>query len=320
MAQPNPKLLLDYKILNYGDDSLQRVAIYTRPQSTTNQSPSIPTSSHKNHKWLIFIHGGAWRDPNNDHHDGEHIISNLLLTSRPDDGTTSHDLYACASIDYPLCNSTKDPSFYALNALKALTLIAQTYPLDEYVLVGHSAGAHIALQTFMYGRQDPQTLKLTQKCYKVFGIEGIYVLDLLVVENKGYAGFVEEAFGSNVNGAWDEASPFSSSISASGSSTQSLSECQKYQWTTETSQYTYTAGSTVVPFSNGTLYICYSPTDELLLEEYQPKLTREILSSVAAASGSNGGNPINFKYCKITGLHEEAIRTKEIIQVIKDNM
>lgn len=273
---------ISYSTLSYGSDELQRIGIYSH--DTANQS-SLPR------KWIIFIHGGAWRDPNNDHQDGNYIISSILK---------NHPLeYRGASIDYPLSNVSKNPDF-ALNTLLALEKIDKQFQIDEYILVGHSAGAFIALQTFMYGRLHQDSLRLVKKCQKVFGVEGIYILDLLLTENPGYRGFVEEAFGENKSGSWDDASPFSISPNT-----------QRYQWSTDVSDFT--EGSSVVPFVNGTLYICYSETDELLVEKYQPKVTYDVLT----CSTKVNKNAINVVYCKIAGLHEEAIKREEIVNVIE---
>lgn len=276
---------IDYKLISYGTDSeLQRLVIYTH--KTASQQANLPK------KWIMFIHGGAWRDPNNDHHDGAYIISSILKRY-PDE-------YRGASIDYPLSNKSKHPEF-ALNALQALKTLDQQYQVEEYVLVGHSAGAHIALQTFMFGRFHADLFELTQKCHKVFGVEGIYILDLLTTENEGYRGFTEEAFGVNTAGSWDKASPFSVDP-----------DKQLYHWSTSASDYS--VGSSVVPFVNGTLYICHSPTDELLLTKYQPMVTLNILASRPTE------NAIAVKYCEIAGLHEEAIKRVELIEAIVSNL
>lgn len=276
---------IDYKVISYGTDTeLQRLGIYTH--KTVSQLSKLPK------KWLIFIHGGAWRDPNNDHHDGDYIISSILKT-HPNE-------YCGASIDYPLSNKSKHPAF-ALNSLQALKTLSQQYEVQEYILVGHSAGAHIALQTFMFGRYQADLFELTQKCHKVFGVEGIYILDLLTTENEGYRGFTEEAFGENTAGSWDNASPFSVDP-----------KNQLYHWSTSATDYK--EGSSVVPFVNGTLYICHSPTDELLMEKYQPKVTLDILASRTT------GNAIGVKYCEIAGLHEEAIKRVEVVDAILSNL
>lgn len=281
MTQQSLLESIDYKILSYGDDELQRLAVYVH-----NAAKTVPK------KWIVYIHGGAWRDPNNDHHDGDYIISNILKNHPAE--------YAGASIDYPLSSRVQHPEF-ALNALKALTKLNKQYEIEEYILVGHSAGAHIALQTFLYGRLQPDTLSLIKKCHKVFGVEGIYILDLLVRENEGYRGFTEEAFGQNIAGSWDTASPFSADPSN-----------QRYHWTTDGDAYR--DGSTSVPFVDGTLYICHSPTDELLIEKYQPETTFNILKKTTSPAC------IGVKYLKISGLHEEAIRNKDIIEAIDENI
>lgn len=272
---------IDYKTIPYGSDPLQQIAIYTSKHVQTTPK-----------KWIVYIHGGAWRDPTNTHHDGDYIISSIL-NARPEE-------FSGASMDYPLSSSVQHPGFVD-NTLKALALLNERYQVDEYIIVGHSAGAHIGLQTFIFGRHQPDTLVLTQKCHKLFGIEGIYILDLLTVENEGYRGFTEEAFGENKDGAWDAASPFSLSL-----------DQQRYQWTTSLDKFK--ADSTLVPFSNGTLYICHSPDDELLLEKHQPQVVHDILKRQTEES------QLGVEYVKISGGHEEAIRTPDVVNAILSNI
>lgn len=282
---------IQYTQITYGDDPLNIVGVYASSDVNVATPPT---------KWLIFIHGGAWRDPTNTQHDGDYILTSLL--SRPAIAAT----YRGASISYTLSNKKQHPSF-VLDTLAALNKLDEIYGIgNEYVLIGHSAGAHIALQTFIFGRNDPKSNVLIKKCSKVFGIEGIYILDLLTIENEGYRGFTEEAFGPNVGQAWDKASPFTASVSA---------EDQQYLWV---SNETTKDEPKIVPFVNGTVYILHSPTDELLEEKYQPQETLKVLQSkeIKRAVESLGYLPINVVYEKITGKHEEAIKRKETVDSI----
>ncbi|KAF5097628.1 hypothetical protein DV451_003765 [Geotrichum candidum] len=282
---------IDYTQIKYGDHPLNTIGVYT-PRDSNAATAST--------KWLVFIHGGAWRDPNNTHHDGDYILTSLL--SQPKFASK----YRGASIDYTLSNEKQHPSF-VLDTLAALRKLDDVYGLgDEYILIGHSAGVHIALQTFIYGRQDARNRELVRKCSKVFGIEGIYILDLLTAENEGYRGFTEEAFGRNTNQAWDEASPFTASAAA---------EDQRYLWV---SNDTTKDESRIVPFVNGTLYILHSPSDELLLEKYQPEEILKVLQSEQIKNGIRllGYSPIDVVYEKIAGKHEEAIKRQEAVNAI----
>lgn len=250
----------EFDLLSYGPLSLQRVGVLKSLDLNTK-------------RWAVFIHGGAWRDPTNDHRDGLHILNHFSKTHNG------------ASIDYPLSPEYKHPS-YALNAIAALKKLDETYEIEEFVLIGHSAGAHIALQIFMFGEDYKPLLK---KCSQIFGIEGIYNLSLLPVESSSYIGFTEEAFGEN-RLEWDASSPF-----------------PKYFWTSEE-----TSEKDVVSFPNGTLYILHSPEDELLLEKYQPESTYNLINQKKDKSLK----PINVIYEHITGKHEEAIQTEIVVKTI----
>jgi kynurenine formamidase len=68
--------------------------------------------------------------------------------------------------------------------------------MEEYALVGHSAGACLAFQV----------LDKVPGCKAIIGIEGIYDLESLVAEYPSYGDFVQEAFGTDRR-VWREASP-----------------------------------------------------------------------------------------------------------------
>lgn len=137
---------------------LQTVTLYKH-----SSAESYPTS------WFIFIHGGAWRDPNNSSKDGEPLIA-ALLNRFPDQ-------LAAASINYRLAKPlvkktissssnaaietdndegvfTKDkdavmhPDF-TKDVLAALLEINDKCVINQFVVAGHSAGAFIAAQLFI---------------------------------------------------------------------------------------------------------------------------------------------------------------------------
>ncbi|CCH42328.1 putative kynurenine formamidase [Wickerhamomyces ciferrii] len=141
------------QILNYGSDS----------------------TSH-----LIFIHGGAWRDPNNTHHDIDQLLKYLPQN------------ISIWSIDYRLSPQVKHP-VHEQDVILALEKIHQLIEEKhgsiegrKISLMGHSAGVSLALRTF------DQVPKL--KINKLILLDGIYDLTKLIEEYPDYQGFVNEAF------------------------------------------------------------------------------------------------------------------------------
>ena len=108
------------------------------------------------------------------------------------------------------------------DVMTALLWLQKTYSIGErYVLVGHSAGATLALQTVMgtwkppeFPQSDARALALPEA---IVGLEGIYDLDALVESFKTvpmYRQFLEAAFGVQ-SAAWRTASPTSGKFSSS---------------------------------------------------------------------------------------------------------
>ena len=169
-----------------------------------------------------FIHGGAWRDPRN-------TLQNFMPSMRQ--MLSSRDIAQSAirgfaSIDYRLSPSADFPQDPAetpgselrqarhpdqvLDVRAALKLLEAEYQLsNDYVLVGHSAGATLAYQILMgeaalAGQRMPQTIPLPAA---VIGIAGIY--DLVGLNDRfggNYAGFISATFGTDQK-AWQRASP-----------------------------------------------------------------------------------------------------------------
>ncbi|KAI3399336.1 hypothetical protein diail_7291 [Diaporthe ilicicola] len=216
----------------YGkDNALQNVAVWEFPEDKATE-PAPGATKY----WLIFIHGGAWRDPRSTFDEAEPTINALLDPSSrwhiPDDGSR---VAGFASLNYRLSphpSFTQDaattPSFAARRArhpdhladvLSGLRFLQRRLGLGgggDYVLFGHSAGAFLAYQALL-GRaclgsdgaatdddDDDDDIALPAA---VVGFEGIY--DLVGLNERmagGYAGFMEAAFGAD-RAAWRDASP-----------------------------------------------------------------------------------------------------------------
>jgi len=141
-----------FEVLRYGTHPLQ--TIHVKP---SGQGPV----------WVVYLHGGAWRDPRSDAHEGYWILQH---TSAPG-----------ASINYRLSPEVRHP-LHLHDARAALAALRAAYPIPKMLLIGHSAGAWLAFQE-----------EMPADC--VIGLDGIYDLEELVMEYPAYADFVQMAFG-----------------------------------------------------------------------------------------------------------------------------
>jgi kynurenine formamidase len=164
--------------------------------------------------WVIFIHGGGWRDPDNTSLDFVPALE-LLSSSQ-----TRHKIAGFASINYRLSaypthplnpSSPDDPSRNAIHndhvydVSRALAFLEKEYDINTgYLLVGHSAGATIAFQI-----QAEQEHFLTPTPAGILGVEGIYDLEQLVKSFEHvpfYRELIANAFGNDTY-LWKDASP-----------------------------------------------------------------------------------------------------------------
>jgi kynurenine formamidase len=79
--------------------------------------------------------------------------------------------------------------------IAALVFLKERYGMQEFILVGHSAGACLAFQA-----------SHISGCKGIVGAEGIYDLNELVAEYSDYDYFIEDAFGKDKS-KWRQASP-----------------------------------------------------------------------------------------------------------------
>ncbi|PGG97901.1 hypothetical protein GX51_07075 [Blastomyces parvus] len=206
----------------YGQESiLQDISVYyPRPLSQANPSSSV---------WIIYIHGGAWRDPEITSTSFEPTLEALVSNYDPQilDGVA-----AFASIDYRLTAHPKfpqDPSTTEPTHLRrathpdhlndvqnAIVYLQDKFQFGErYILVGHSCGATLAFQAVMgsvlsagttgSGSTGPNI----KPPITIVGVEGIYDLRALRDTFKDfpiYQEFIEAPFGSDEN-VWDGVSP-----------------------------------------------------------------------------------------------------------------
>lgn len=185
--------------------------------------PRPPSSEDVNRLWIVYIHGGAWRDP-------EQSASTFNETRETLVGSSIADRIAgYASINYRLSpypshpTDPSNPDDPARNArhpdhindvLAGILFLQERYDFeDRYILAGHSAGATLASQVAMkryWGSQYESTYALELNVtppVAIVGLEGIYDVPAFVYyhkEQSEYRDFITNAFGPS---GWDAVSP-----------------------------------------------------------------------------------------------------------------
>ncbi|RMZ09289.1 hypothetical protein D0860_04341 [Hortaea werneckii] len=199
------------------------------PHSTLNTLdyyiPRRPsTAAHQ--LWIIYIHGGAWRDPEID------STSFLPTQSLLSQSRAIDQIAGFASINYRLSpypshpRSPSSPSDPARNAhhpdhltdiLAALRHLQDAFGFgNRYLLVGHSCGATLAFQAAMMHHlhhSPPSSSSLAAEPITaplaLLAVEGLYDLPALIAyhaDSPAYQDIVTNAFGPHP-GDWAAASP-----------------------------------------------------------------------------------------------------------------
>jgi pimeloyl-ACP methyl ester carboxylesterase len=183
--------------------------------------PESPASS-SNPLWIVFIHGGGWRDPRQTHKDFDPAL-NILLSGDLKYNSTLDRILGFASIDYGLSKHPSDPNDpgpalkhpqHVQDVCDALKWLANTHGVgrldstgDQYILIGHSAGATMAYQIAMGIIQAEVKMPLA-----VVGIAGIYDILCFVDDPlhpdryEPYKQMIVDAFGEDEK-VWKSASP-----------------------------------------------------------------------------------------------------------------
>ncbi|KFY70699.1 hypothetical protein V498_10262, partial [Pseudogymnoascus sp. VKM F-4517 (FW-2822)] len=179
--------------------------------SSTNKEGNNPDGI-----WVVFIHGGAWRDPLIDSTSFRPALSLLSTTPRP----TAVQISGYASLNYRLSpypshpshpSTPSDPSRAAQHPehlddiTTALLLLEKVYGIDgRYLLAGHSCGATLAFQVpAISGGGEKLPVPSV-----IIGSEGIYDIPSLLERNSHpiYREFIISAFG-EAEEMWGAASP-----------------------------------------------------------------------------------------------------------------
>ena len=190
---------------------LQTVDIWIPPSSTpsteapppaaaaavASENPSsLPTSG----PWIIYIHGGAWRDPLVDSTSFSHTAENILRSLHSSNGKSDTDskvkIAGLASINYRLSPHPHHPTHPAPtreegvpldkartalhpqhihDILTALSFLQKNGVTNNpYILAGHSCGATLAFQAVMDPSRWGYTLPPPTKPSIVVGLNGLY--------------------------------------------------------------------------------------------------------------------------------------------------
>ncbi|KAG5655743.1 hypothetical protein KAF25_008862 [Fusarium avenaceum] len=192
---------LTYAPHQYGTYSRQKLGVWR----------FTDRSDQKSGYWIVFIHGGGWRDPRHDERDFNETVKRIVISG----AVATLDIAGFISIDYRL---SPHPDFPEANAnakhpdhledvWSALNYLQGKYELsDNYILIGHSVGATLAFQVLMGDdvlASHPEAPLPTA----IIGVSGIYDIGGLNDRFNGqYAGFIQGALGEDKS-VWEKASP-----------------------------------------------------------------------------------------------------------------
>ncbi|KAF3481497.1 uncharacterized protein GIQ15_04256 [Arthroderma uncinatum] len=251
-----------YEKYSFGDHSLQNVYVHI-------PSPQPPSKSGY---WIVYIHGGAWRDP-------EILAPTFKPTQDVLLASNNADIAGIASIEYRL---TAHPNFpqdavsvnpqeyrnakhpdHVSDVQKGLALLQEKYAFGErYILAGHSCGATLAFQAVM-NRIVPASNIV--RPLAIVGVAGIYDMPFLVKTLShipAYREFITDAFGAEE--VWRKASPAPD-----------------------------TAGGVVESWKNGRVAVLARSTNDELMHASQLPTMEEALRPWVA--GGEGGKPRRVK-------------------------
>lgn len=161
---------MSHTVTKYGEDPLEAAKLFHYSKS----------NSHT----LIYIHGGAWRDPNNTYDDFSTLAEKLDNMG-----------VNLVGINYKLSPKYKHPS-HIHDIVRCLDHLNKTYDIKQILIVGHSVGAFMALQLLNYQHFVPDCgVELNVDIFGMILVDGIYdVVELLEEYGDSYRDFVADAF------------------------------------------------------------------------------------------------------------------------------
>lgn len=223
----------DHPYKSSGANALQNLTLWIPSSSPVGSAASTPTDylPPRPGPWVVYIHGGAWRNPLVDAAAFEPTVQHLLANH----AATFAQLGGIASLNYTLSphpnhptrpSSPADPSRNAAHpdhirdVLAALAFLQRSFGFGaNYVLAGHSCGATLAFQVAMdHARwigSDAAALAV-EKPRAVVGLDGLYDMPAIIADPgpnheplKGvYDSFTRGAFGDD-EAVWHAISPVS---------------------------------------------------------------------------------------------------------------
>lgn len=177
--------MLRDRFYNAKNNPLQSLDLWL-PSSVSGPEPVV---------FVVYIHGGAWTDPDQDKSEGHEILESIYREHESKDFKV-----ACASINYRLSlpdTKIRHPD-HRNDVARAINFLQEHYGLKYCLLLGHSAGATLAVQML----EQHRSLILGMVLFN-----GIYDLRALVDEYPSYSSFVTAAFGPDEADSWTAPSP-----------------------------------------------------------------------------------------------------------------
>ncbi|KAH8808330.1 Alpha/Beta hydrolase protein [Xylogone sp. PMI_703] len=177
---------------------------------------SINNRSENRQLWVVYCHGGGWRDPTVDSTSFEPVLKVLV------ESLELEDIAGFASIDYRLSPHASEPESHddparnvhhpshLIDVTNALLFLEEKFKIrGRYLIGGHSAGASIVFQLHDISEQLSPPLPAG-----ILGVAGIYKFDSFVEYHKDvplYRLLMEGAFPSKLVN-WEEVAPYSAHL------------------------------------------------------------------------------------------------------------
>lgn len=183
-------------------------------------APSVPIPSGTG-IWIVYIHGGAWRDPLVDSSSFQNTAVNILkymsnyaisniagfislnyrLSPHP-----NHPTHPAPPIDGSPIDETRTAKHpqHIHDILTALSFLQDSGVAKEYILAGHSCGATLAFQAAMDSKRWGYAGSFFRKPIMLVGLDGLYDVPAFIADPPAshvalvpvYEDFTIGAFGS----------------------------------------------------------------------------------------------------------------------------
>ncbi|CAK7902402.1 kynurenine formamidase [[Candida] anglica] len=245
---------------SFGNDELQKIKIFRWNKNVD--------------KNVIFVHGGAWRDPSNTFDDFQDFAKHLIET-------TNCNVFG---LNYRLSPEFKHP-YHLIDVVQGLNHLYEHFGVSKVHLIGHSVGATLLLQVLnakdtierglvnLSGNiDDIVVLNTSIEIEALFLIDGIYDIPGLIEEYPGYISFVKDAFISPKH---------------------------------------YTDGTDIYNHQSYPKLIIIQSLQDELLSLQQTHLLQSHLDKLNIQYSLHSGE---------WGLHEQVYRTKQVFNLISDNI